>query len=274
MSRRCSRRLTGNLTYVEPSGNCVVQQDRPIDKLGKKTKRAPPGGFGVFTFKFSTEWLLEKFGLPALEGLEDASWDFWPSDESLVNTVGLDVTRNEEGQLVDGRGSALTEDAIHDIKMAINNAYHSGTLAKIQQKILAALKATLETFSDYRYEYEFLTDGPFVLASGVATGIMSVDVRFDTTTVVAQDDIIHVIHHNITGDGSFHATEDFEGEHPYKFAKSRFGWLRHHWNVHGVHPPWVDMDNVEDFDEKLFERRLRGMKGLKLSRTQKAEKVK
>jgi len=232
---------------------------RPIDMLGKKTKKAPPGGFGVFTLKFLTDKLLKMFGLPTPEQFDDPSGyePPWPRDEDLLNTIHLDVVKDEEGRLTDGRGKVLTEDVIGDIKTAVADASRSGTINRIQGRIFSALKQTLETFSDYRYEYEFLSDEVGNLASGVATGIISVDVKPGTTTIVAQDDIIHIIQYNITGVGMFNATDDFEGEPPYQFAKTRFSHLRHHWEIHGERAPKVDLDNVDDFDARYFTQLLR-----------------
>lgn len=255
--------------HVPKEGSQSLADLRPIDKLGKKTKKAPPGGFGVFTLKFPTEKLLEMFGLPTPESFDDPSaWNFpWRRDEDLVDTIYLDVTKNDEGRLIDRRGKVLDEETVDEIKAAITDANRSGTLYAIQKRIFSALERILETFSNYRYEYEFLTDEGRSLASGVAQGIISVDIKPDITTIVAQDDIIHIIQYNIAGIGMFYVTEDFEGEPPQQFAKTRFGWLKDHWEIHGERRPEVDLDNVEDFDKQYFVYLLREIEkahGLKL----------
>lgn len=248
----------------------------PIDKLGAKREKASLRGFGVFTFKFSTEALLDKFDLPLLSELDDTQrpgFDFWLRNEDLVGLTCLDVGWDEEGGLVDGRGKVLTSAEVDDIKTAFSDATTWGTLGKVRRKILHALEQMLGTFADYRYEYLFQTDEGSVFASGVATGIISIEAEPDTTTIIAQDDIIHIINHNIAGVGMFCVTDDFEGEDPYQFAKTRFGWLSRHWGIHGGSPPEVDMDNVEEFNEIYFRRQLKSMRGLKLiPKSRKARK--
>jgi len=212
---------------------------RPIDKVK---------GLKKFTLEFPTSDLLKMFGLPSLDhDLEPPDWDF-----NLTDNIDLTVSKDEEGDLVDARGKKLTPETVLDIKQAISDATVSGTAAEFSRRILHALERVLETFSDYRYEYFYLTDEGERSTSGVAKGVLSVDAKFDTTKLVVADDLVHIIHNCLVGYGMFNATDDFEGVNLRDFVKSRFSHLRHHWEIYGDRMPQPDLDRVDEFDRAYF----------------------
>ena len=212
---------------------------RPIDQVK---------GLKKFTLEFPTSDLLKMFGLPSLDhDLEPPDWDF-----NLTDTIDLTVSTDAEGALVDARGKKLTPETILDIKQAISDAMVSGTAEELNRRILRGLEQVLETFSDYRYEYFYMTNEGERSTSGLAKGILSVNAKPDVTKLVVADDIVHIIHHCITGYGMFYATDNFEGEKLRNFVKSRFSWLKHHWEIHGDRMPQLDLDRVDEFDRPYF----------------------
>ena len=213
---------------------------------------------GTVTLTFPTEGLLKNLGLP--HDFEISNWGYYPypTEDELANSI-LYISKNDEGELVDYDDKVIPEDAVEELKQATMDATQMGTEGAYVKRVYGALEDALDTFSGYRYEYPFMPDREDALgvehATGTAKGIESVEVSYDTTTIVANLDLVHAINDCIAGVGMFEAQQDLEGEEFDEFIKSRFHHLKNYWEIYGERKPKVDTDNVEDFDDAFFRER-------------------
>jgi hypothetical protein len=223
----------------------------------------------TITLVFDSNALAKTFGLPELEPDLDFDSGWYPSDSDVADTSDLDISQydhddEEEGDLssrdsdyVDANGTPIPEAVMDDLKMALSEGLRSGTEARVYEANRDALENALMTFSDYQYEYDAMDDRSdnYVGMSGLAKGVQSVDIKYDTTTVVANIDIVNVINDCINGVGEFYATTDLEGDTPEDFAKTRFHWLKYYWKIYGEARPDAS-DVQEDFDNAYFSERV------------------
>lgn len=212
-----------------------------VIKLGKRIIAESEGK--PFTLTFKTDELLEMFDLPDME-LDPTDIYFEVSDDE-IRDVAYQYDISEE----------LLEDPDIEsgIYTAISDGYYSGISGNYYREVKAALEQTLETFSDYSYEFFSEEDSKYY--TGKAEGIIprSIDVNYDTTTFEAYPDLAYPVQDCVAGYGMFDVSEDFEGEEPEEYAKSRFHWLAYYWEIYGDYKPKPDLDRLDDFDSKAFE---------------------
>lgn len=215
-----------------------------------------------FKLVFDTNKLADWFDLPKPHD-EDYYGDFnwYPSDSDLLDNDMLTVyyeypdeepryagQRMEGGVWLDANDKEIPEDVVDEIRNYMVWALESGTEKNAYESRVDALKETLEAFSYYEYDYATMERNAY---HGTAEGILSVDVKYDKTTVVANPDIVHIINDCLNGAGEFYATDDLEGDSPQEFAETRFHWLPYYFKIYGVSKPKVH-DSQEEFDNAYF----------------------
>jgi hypothetical protein len=219
----------------------VVKELESRKSLGAKKSQAEGE---PFTLTFKTSELLDMFDLPDLE-LDPG--DIYLPDIFVAEIRDVAEQYDIPEELWDD------PDIESGIYTAISDGYHLGISGAYYKQVKEALENTLETFSNYPYEY--FSEEDFESYSGIAKGIIpgSINIGYDNTTFEAYPDLANIVQDNVAGYGQFDVSEDFEGEEPEEYAKSRFHWLAYYWEIYGDRPPQPDLDRLDDFDDKAFE---------------------
>lgn len=219
-----------------------------------------------FELSFPTSKLLDLFGLPNLDHIDEVS-DDWEglaqSREDLINNticLGLDEAEDESGELKvwDLNDAEVPEDALSDLQGAVANAVESGTKQRYYTEVMATLEQCLNDAGNGQYDYDYSTsEGGLAAAHGRAEGIIDVKVQGETTVLTLSTDIVHMINQCIAGRGDFEIPEDDfsplgDVDAAAEYAKSHLYTLGDYWEIFGANIPQPDTSNLEDFDRSYF----------------------
>jgi hypothetical protein len=193
---------------------------------------------------FKTDDLLEMFGLPTIEQMEDTG-------EQMVDYA---YQEKDIDETLEDYGIEDTEKNRESVRMALIDAISLATRGNAVQQVLQTLGSVLDEFSDYKYSYDIMGEKGFEGMQGKARGIISHNIDWEKTVVEVADDFGHVINDLLSGEGTIPPgtyAEDYDA----KQMQGSFHVLSMYWDVYGGRMPEVG-DFDADIDKHYFKERL------------------